>query len=287
MQQLEFVGADQQILTTEQYQLLLDDIAVAVRKPLVARTVMPTRPHPWEISEIKRYQQTDMSKASIGMAMVQGAADILGITPKVKAVPVIWKDFQIYLRDLEASHRTGIPLDTSFAQEAGRRVAELEEELSWEGAQGFEGFMNLTGRQTEASAGAWSTVANAYQDVRDAIKDLNTQGYPPPYKLILDPAQIADLRAFVSGTAEPAINKVADLLGGMQNIATAYFFADTQSAILCAPDPANFELLYSPVAVHSAPLPTGDWFFRVYEAVLPDFKPGREKSVVEITGITV
>jgi hypothetical protein len=103
----------------------------------------------------------------------------------------------------------------------------------------------------------------------------------------LDPAQIADLRAFVSGTAEPAINKVADLLGGMQNIATAYFFADTQSAILSAPDPANFELLYSPVAVHSAPLPTGDWFFRVYEAVLPDFKPGREKSVVEITGITV
>ena len=157
MQPLQFVGQDDVQLTTEQYQLIQDAVITAVRKPLVGRTVMPVRElGSFGIQQIKTYTQTDMSAASIGMAMVQGAADVIGLTPGALNVPAIWKDFVIPYRDLVSSRLMGIPLDTSNASDAGRRVAELEETLIWEGTQGFTGFMGVTGRLTEASAGAWS-----------------------------------------------------------------------------------------------------------------------------------
>jgi uncharacterized linocin/CFP29 family protein len=283
MQKLQFVGTDAQLLTTEQYQMILDEIVTAARKPLVGRTVMPLQDHPWEVSEVKYYTQTDMNAAAIGMAMVQGNEDVVSLTGKTKSVPVIWKDFKIFARDLAASQRTGIPLDTSFASDAGRRVSELEEALIWEGAAGFEGFMGLTGRDTNASTGAWSTAGNAYIDVRETIAQLQGNGFMGPYTLIVSPAQYADLLILFASTGITQLTQIQALC----RVAVSAFFADNANALLVDADKANFELRYSPLYTHNALTQEGDYFFRVYEAALPFFKSGREKSVVDITGITV
>ena len=283
MQKLQFVGTDAQLLTTEQYQLILDEIVTSARKPLVGRQVMPLQEHPWEVSELKYYAQTDMNAAAIGMAMVQGNQDVVSVTGKTKSVPVIWKDFKIYMRDLAASQRMGIPLDTSFASDAGRRVSELEETLIWQGTEGFEGFQGLTGRDTNASAGAWSTALNAYVDIRDSVAQLQGHGFGPPYAAIVGPAQYADMLAFIGTTSITALEKSQALA----RVYLSYFLANTTNALVVAVDKANFELRYSPLYTHNAPTPEGDYFFRVYEAVVPFFKSGRELSVVDITGITV
>ena len=148
MNSLQFIGQDQAELTLEQYQLIEDAVITAARKPLVGRTVAPIRElNNFGITELKVYTQSQMTGASIGMAMVQGAADVVGLTPGTLSIPAIWKDFTIYFRDMESSRRIGIPLDTSLASEAGRVVAETEEELIWEKAGPYNGFMNATGRQ--------------------------------------------------------------------------------------------------------------------------------------------
>ena len=283
MNSLQFIGQDQAELTLEQYQLIEDAVITAARKPLVGRTVAPIRElNNFGITELKVYTQSQMTGASIGMAMVQGAADVVGLTPGTLSIPAIWKDFTIYFRDMESSRRIGIPLDTSLASEAGRVVAETEEELIWEKAGPYNGFMNATGRQTEASAGAWSTAANAYKDVSDSIADLEGEGYSGRPVLVVSPAQKADLRLPIGTTSDTVLKQIADLC----DVVTCHFFADNSSALMVMPDPENFQLqIGQNVLTRTAQLPTGDYFFRVYEALNIEFK--RPKSIVEITGITV
>ena len=234
------------------------------------------------ITAIKYYTQTDMTEAAIGMAAIQGNADVVGLTPGTLDIPVLWKDFHIFARDLAASQRLGIPLDVSLAADAGRRVAELEETLVWEGKEGFVGFMGASGHLTEASAGAWSTPANAYADIKDAIADLEAAGYSGRPTLVVTPAQKADMRLHIGTTSDTVLEKAQELC----DIVTCHFFADNASALMVVPDPENFQLqIAQNIVTHSALLPAGDWFFRVYEALTPQFK--RTTSICEITGITV
>lgn len=283
MKPLIFVGTDEQQLTTEQFQQLQDAVITAVRKPLVGRMVMPiTELGNYGIQQLKFYKTTDMSAAAIGMAAVQQNMDVVGLAPDTLNIPVIWKDFVVYARDLASSERLGIPLDTANATDAGRRVAEAEETLIWEGLQGFIGFMGAVGRLTEGSAGAWSTPANAYKDVNDAIAQLENAGYGGRPALVVTPAQMADLRLVFANTGIPIIEKIQQLC----TVYMSFFFADNASALMVMPDAANFELQIGQNAVTQAwELPGGDYFFRVYEALIPQFK--RATSICEITGITV
>jgi len=282
MQGLQFVGTDQTQLTLEQYQRIQDAVVTAVRKPLVGRLIMPTEDlGDFGIQQIKYYEQTDMSKAAVGMAMVQQNADIVGLTPKTLDIPVIWKDFVVYARDLASSKRFGIPLDTSAAVSAGKAVAEREEELIWQGVEGFSGFLNVAGTQTQASAGAWTTPGNGYTDIINAIAKVEGAGYAGRPVAIVTSKQMADLRLLFGNTGIPQLEKVQELA----DVYKCYFLPDDTKAIVTVPDPENYQLqLAQNTVIHSAALPTGDWFFRVYEALRPQFK--RANSICMITGIT-
>jgi uncharacterized linocin/CFP29 family protein len=283
MKSLEFVAMDESQLTLEQYQLIEEAVITAVRKPLVGRSVMPLKElNNVGIQQIKTYTQTDMSAASIGMAMIQGAADIVGLTPGFLPIPAIWKDFVIPFRDLESSRTTGVALDTTFASDAGRRVAELEELLIWEGTQGFVGFMGAVGRLTEASAGSWATAGNMYTDVKDAIAELGNAGFSGKPTLICTPNQYADSLVIFTNTGIPQLVQIRELC----NPVVAHFFADDASALMVMPDPENFELKIGQNAVVRPTVrETGDVFCRVFEALIPQFK--RTNSICEITGISV
>lgn len=283
MKPLPFVGTDEVQLTLEQYQLVESAVITAVQKPLVGRLVMPLQElNNFGIQQIKTYTQTEMGDAAIGMAMIQGAADIIGLTPGTLAIPAIWKDFVIPMRDLESSRTTGVPLDTTNAASAGRRIGELEETLIWEGIAGWVGFMGVVGRLTEASAGAWSTAANAYTDIKDALTELMNAGYKGRPTLVVTPNQWSDLLLHIGTTSDTVLQKLAALC----NVEVAYYFADDASALMVMPDPENFQLKIGQNTVVKPTLrETGDLFVRSYEAVVPQFK--RATSICEITGITV
>lgn len=283
MRPLHLVGTDESLLTEQQAKEIEQAVITAVEKPWVGRAVMPRKDYgDYGVREVEHYVETNMSAASIAMDPTDENADTVGLTPVTTKIPVLFKNFRIYERQLETSKRYGTPLDTSFASGAGRKLGQLEETLIWESALGYNGFMNVTGRLTEASAGAWSTAANAYTDIRDAVAELETAGYSGKPIAIVTPAQKADMRAHIGTTSDTVLEKASELA----TIVTAHYFADDASALVVMPDSENFDLIIAADPFTRAwVLPGGDLFYRVYEAVMPRFK--RANSICEITGITV
>lgn len=86
-------------------------------------------------------------------------------------LPIIHRDFQLSARNLEASRKSGTPLDTTMAAEASRQVSERIEDILFNGltredtlgfgsdsAQLF-GYTNRTNRNTVSIGTAWNASA--------------------------------------------------------------------------------------------------------------------------------
>jgi uncharacterized linocin/CFP29 family protein len=80
-------------------------------------------------------------------------------------IPIIYKDFTLNIRHLEASRRSGQPLDTRMAGKAGRVVAEKIEDVLWNGSTALGtnntiyGYLTAPNRNT-GSATNWITSPN-------------------------------------------------------------------------------------------------------------------------------
>lgn len=74
--------------------------------------------------------QSDIGPASVSMdGMRENANDRPVWELSYLPLPIVHKDFSFSLRQIEASHNSGSPLDTTSAELAGRRVAEETEKL--------------------------------------------------------------------------------------------------------------------------------------------------------------
>lgn len=78
---------------------------------------------------------SDITPASVSMsAITVGEKDTVAYNPVSVPVPIVHKEFQVELRRLVASRRTGEAIDTTMAALAGRRVAERTEQLLFNGS---------------------------------------------------------------------------------------------------------------------------------------------------------
>lgn len=119
-------------------------------------------------------------------------------------LPIVHADFQINARVLAASRKTGTPIDTTTAEEAGVVVSEkLEDMLFTDITYAFGGgtirsYINASGRNTGSLVGNWDasgiTGADILNDVR-AMKQssINARHYgswilyiPTAYETVLD-----------------------------------------------------------------------------------------------------
>jgi len=116
--------------------ILLDKAIVAAAKPrLRAVTEIRKRGLTFTLdgmakTVLQTQTQSDITPAEMAMNPVRESQNDrpeyeLGSIP----LPVIYKDFSIFLRELNVSRNGGSPLDTSNATLASRRVAELCEQL--------------------------------------------------------------------------------------------------------------------------------------------------------------
>lgn len=71
-------------------------------------------------------------------------------------LPILFKDFKIFWRDVEADRHLGIPLDVSTAAVAAADVAVQEDQLIFNGNSdlGLQGLLNAEGRLT-VNLGDW------------------------------------------------------------------------------------------------------------------------------------
>ena len=155
-----------------------------------------------------------MSQARIDMDGLNKIFDRTKKTAKSVAVPMIHKEYKLLFRDIVASRRNGMPIDVSEPQNAAIQVAEEEDKLLFTGeyagwkALGIEGLATATGRNTEASDGAWSTAANILKDVRDAKAELTADGHNGPFDLCVRSDMDADLDGLIANTGISARDKL-------------------------------------------------------------------------------
>ncbi len=135
---------------------------------LMARGLSMSIPNALGVTRIEWETDTDMTPAAVSMSGIANAEDdrlefsLTGIP-----VPIVHKDFTLNIRHLEASRRTGQPLDTTMAQKAGRVVAEKIESILWNGYTGLGsnntiyGYTNAANRNTGSVTASWVTASGA------------------------------------------------------------------------------------------------------------------------------
>lgn len=137
---------------------------------------------------------SDMEPAEVSLAGVtRGTQDTLDFTLQSMPLPIIHKDFTLNIRKLEASRRTGQPLDMAQLELATRLVAEKTESMVIAGHTLQIGTSTIKGLATEANRNTGSVTANwasatgaqIVGDVLTAIAALQNDNMYGPYSILV------------------------------------------------------------------------------------------------------
>lgn len=142
---------------------------------------------------VSQYEaQSDMTEADINMAGVTpGEEDSVEFDLRSVPIPIIHKDFRVNIRRLEASRKMGDAIDTTQAAVAARKVADMNENMLFNGAgitvdgNSIYGYTNHPKRNT-GTLKTWDATTNQgniYNDVLDMIEDAQDVHYYGPYTL--------------------------------------------------------------------------------------------------------
>jgi uncharacterized linocin/CFP29 family protein len=129
------------------------------------------------------------------------------------SIPMLYKDFILYWRDLEQAKTLGIPIDMSPAANAAIQCARLEDELIFNGSSEFElsGLMNVKGRLTHIRSD-WMKSGKAFEDVVEAISKLQEMNHTGPYAMVVSPELYSLLHRVHQGTNVLEIEHVRELV---------------------------------------------------------------------------
>lgn len=183
---------------------------------------------------------TGTERAAIGVLGEEPIAPVRTAGRQMLTIPILYKDFSLYWRDLLTSEQVGSPLDLSAAAGASSFVADREDDMIFNGIQelGLPGLATVAGRHA-MPLGDWSQVGAAIQTVASAIERLVEAGFYGPYCLVTSPHLYAKLARFVenSGVSE---------LGHIRELCTDGVFRTSvlpqSCAVLVSTGPQNFDL---------------------------------------------
>lgn len=129
-------------------------------------------------------------------------------------VPILYKDFVLYRRDIQFAQALDNPIDFSPAANAAQQCALLEDDLIFNGSEKFDlpGLLNVKGKLTHIR-NDWMKSGNAFNDVVEARNKLLRMGHTGPYALVLSPELYALLHRVHQGTNVLEIEHVRELMG--------------------------------------------------------------------------
>jgi len=138
-------------------------------------------------------------------------------------VPIIFSEYEIGTRELEASRRLGNALDVTEAQESSAAVAEELENILFNGKAAINvggstisGYTTLTGRLTDTAAnfggGDFGTISNIIPTYTGWLSSLSARRYHGPFGCYVSNTQYHQMLAFYSdGSGETALQRVLKL----------------------------------------------------------------------------
>lgn len=169
-----------------------------------------------------------VTPAKVGMVVTEtGQRDLTDATLAGVPIPVVWKEFSVESRMLEASRLGGEPLDTTNAIEASRVVSEKLEDMLFNGStvvmngNALYGYRTHPSRNTgTASAlggGDFGTIANIVPTFAGAIAALEADRHYGPYVAYVSEAQYNQMANvfYDDGSAQTPLERVLRLGGGL------------------------------------------------------------------------
>jgi uncharacterized linocin/CFP29 family protein len=133
----------------------------------------------------------------------------------IAQLPIIFKDFKIFWRDVEADRHLGIPLDVSTAAVAAADVALQEDELIFNGNDdlGLRGLLTAEGRLT-VGMGNWQEGGGPLADAVKAVNALISAGHYGPYVMAVNPFLYGQTVRIYGNTGMLELDQLKALLRG-------------------------------------------------------------------------
>ncbi|MFL5319034.1 MAG: family 1 encapsulin nanocompartment shell protein [Myxococcaceae bacterium] len=209
----DFLGHAENPLREEEWARLNETVIQVARRSLVGRRLIdlygPLGPG---VQTVPHDEYSGVSPGAVDIVGEQETAPVFTDARRFKTIPIIYKDFLLHWRDIEAARGHNMPLDVSAAAGAAAFCAQQEDELIFYGDPklGHEGLMNATGRLT-VSLGDWSEPGRGYLSLVDATRKLNEHGHYGPYALVLSPRLYSLLHRIFEQTGVLEIETIRQL----------------------------------------------------------------------------
>jgi uncharacterized linocin/CFP29 family protein len=209
----DFLGHAENPLREDEWARLNETVIQVARRSLVGRRILDIYgPLGAGVQTVPHDEYTGVTPGAVDIVGEQETASVFTDARKFKTIPIIYKDFLLHWRDIEAARLHNMPLDVSAAAGAAALCAQQEDELIFYGDPklGHEGLMNATGRLTVA-LGDWTTPGAGYLSIVEATRKLNESGHYGPYAVVLSPRLYSLLHRIFEKTGVLEIETIRQL----------------------------------------------------------------------------
>ncbi len=213
---MDILDRDSAPLTETEWSKIDEAVVNTARRMLVGRRVIevlgPMGPGVYTIP-----YSIFSGTSSTGIDMVGEQEDFI-VAPSSRAttsVPMLYKDFRIMWRDVEADRHMGLPLDVSTAAVAANYVAVQEDNLIFNGNRelGQVGLLNVQGRKT-VKISNWDEPGSALADAVKAVSALSEAGHYGPYAMVVSPLLFGRMVRVYGNTGMLELDQVKALITG-------------------------------------------------------------------------
>lgn len=213
---MDILDRDSAPLTEVEWSKIDEAVVSTARRMLVGRRVIevlgPMGPGVYTIP-----YSIFSGTSSTGIDMVGEQEDFI-VAPSSRAttsVPMLYKDFRIMWRDVEADRHMGLPLDVSTAAVAANYVAVQEDNLIFNGNKelGQVGLLNVVGRKT-VKISSWDESGTALADAVKAVAALSEAGHYGPYAMVVSPILYGRMVRVYGNTGMLELDQVKALISG-------------------------------------------------------------------------
>jgi len=209
----DFMGHAENPLRAEEWARLNETVIQVARRSLVGRRLLDIYgPLGAGVQSIPHDEYSGVSPGAVDIVGEQQTATVFADARKFKTIPILYKDFLLHWRDIEAARSHNMPLDVSAAAGAAALCAQQEDELIFHGEPklGHEGLMNATGRLS-VGLGDWSVSGAGYGSIVEATRTLNEHGHYGPYAVVVSPRLYSLLHRIYEKTGVLEIETIRQL----------------------------------------------------------------------------
>lgn len=189
----QFLGYEENPLRPDEWSRLTETVIEVARRNLVCRRFIDLYgPLGAGVQTVAHDEFRGVSPGAVDIVGEEDTAPVFSDRRTFKTIPIIYKDFLLHWRDIEAARAHNMPLDVSAAAGAAAFCAQREDQMILFGDKklGHEGLMNVEGRSI-IELRDWTQPGNAYANVVEATEKMLGDGHYGPYAVVTSPRLFA------------------------------------------------------------------------------------------------